>query len=852
MFWSWVAEALASLSGCEDDIFRKFWNRRRLRFTDLAVDDIDKYNTRLVSAAIRRREDLFIVLPDFQRYRPALLFATALIRYCRDSRQQLTYKNTQHSLRVVYFGSTVGIREQLRQVKIGDRGKNLADLFPQEYLGRRNAIRMMPSKIRSQKFNLPEVVTIYAPVDPIAVVEQYQPEWIAIDCGDTEKFHWLLPLLQNAAQKNIPVIAWGQNPLSGCLVNFSRYSQVFKWSAKPSLKQGFTAQIQESIKNILQESTITEIQPFVLEGIQAHSLSVSFQRVNYLLASCTRDLSGHLDRDTLRLHWQYLRSLESLAIPFEFYEAESKHFWGMKSFEQLQNDCEQFRNACYQSYPDIAIKLEEVNALLEVASEQIKTNGSPMWFALCNFLEEEPSTGEARIITFTSKARKQLFLLTLLALNDRTEEELRLARTWVFSLDELDKLLRQQNQLDDKKKLNNSMTIDKTLDWHPLIVGLPNFSARYKLLPTLIHKKLDILIHHHQTSALAYQTDEWSKKLTVDLSGITTVLSKFSGIIAPQELPKIPSRIRVNELIGLDAISAKKTKYSGAKLLWEPDDPVTEVARLLQSDEQVDENELITIGSIQTGIAKPTGGVPESWCKSAVEVHFDQGWYTCFAPDETIKIIGVSLSNHKTDERYVRSLKPGDRVVAIPGQRRQSLYDLIISRVHGHPSIELHLALIRRWQEDFMAAYKRWQQYGVRNLEELLSQMQERGSSLTSSFTLRQWLWGNTLCPDDPDDLYRLAELLDMDFVRSYYRRIFQAAKRLRGLHRALSRRLNSWLEQEATGWVGKNDRDLIDAELGLTFSDFRNSLLILRVEEVQIIKGLFLRDSLGKFERNI
>jgi dihydropteroate synthase len=116
--------------------------------------------------------------------------------------------------------------------------------------------------------------------------------------------------------------------------------------------------------------------------------------------------------------------------------------------------------------------------------------------------------------------------------------------------------------------------------------------------------------------------------------------------------------------------------------------------------------------------------------------------------------------------------------------------------------------------------------------------------------TLRGWLSGNILCPEDPEDLRRLAEVLEMSFVVSHHQRIYQAAKRLRGLHRVLARRLNSWLEEQASGSVKAKDDDVLDAELGITFGDFHNSLLILRVQEVQPIMGLFLRSSLGRFER--
>jgi hypothetical protein len=47
------------------------------------------------------------------------------------------------------------------------------------------------------------------------------------------------------------------------------------------------------------------------------------------------------------------------------------------------------------------------------------------------------------------------------------------------------------------------------------------------------------------------------------------------------------------------------------------------------------------------------------------------------------------------------------------------------------------------------------------------------------------------------------------------------------------------------------SDDDVIDTELGLTFGDFRNSLMILRVAAARTVRGLFMRSDLGKLERN-
>jgi len=126
-------------------------------------------------------------------------------------------------------------------------------------------------------------------------------------------------------------------------------------------------------------------------------------------------------------------------------------------------------------------------------------------------------------------------------------------------------------------------------------------------------------------------------------------------------------------------------------------------------------------------------------------------------------------------------------------------------------------------------------------------ELKNRGSGLISRGTLYQWLQGWTLCPQDPEDLTRAADALGMGFVKKHHTAIANAASRVRGLHRGLSNRLNRWLAEQAPGLVGSGADDVIDKELGLTFGDFRNSLVVAEVERVETLNGLFLRSRLGQ-----
>lgn len=305
------------------------------------------------------------------------------------------------------------------------------------------------------------------------------------------------------------------------------------------------------------------------------------------------------------------------------------------------------------------------------------------------------------------------------------------------------------------------------------------------------------------------------------------------------------------QIITTEPRPPRRSSDTDTTLIWQPNDPVDEVSWLLAEDSEETEEERLAgqfAALTSEDIATNQRDLEEepTWIEQAVEVHFEGRWYGLFAPEETINVVYSGADGEQVEERSIRSLRPRDQVLFIHGQRRQSLYDLVISRIHRHPAIELHLALIRRWQEDFSKSYRQWQRRGLRNVNELLSEMQARGCQRGSASTLRQWLQGKTLCPQDAEDLRRVADILNMDFVRQYYQRIYRAASRLNGLHRGLGNRINRWLREQAAGIDVGNVGEIFDEELGLSLQDFLDSILILRVISSSTKSGPFLRTSLG------
>lgn len=853
----WIDKALSDLPGTKDDLFKKLWIDRRLLFNEQKgmSDDVDECCARLVSAALRSHERLLVILPDYQPHRSAFLFATALIRHLYDSRTQ----DRSSPLRgpVLYFGASVGIREQLRRTSVPGLGMNLGDVFRQQ-----DVSRGATGTATSSGSGIPQVITVYSPADPVGVLDAYRPGWVAIDCDDASSLAWLRPLLADIVRRRIPVIAWGQNTLSECVTDFSSYGQVFIW--QPSLQPAdcHACRREGSPYSLVSVNMVTSVLPVVLMGKPVQTFSAFLGEATHTLARISQRAEGAFIKDAIAVHWKYLHALETISIPLNFYETEAKRFWGLRSISHLRGICEHFRRACERDSRQLYADLEHVGSLLSKAHLELDSTGCTLWSALGHLCLEDVPNDEVRIITFPAESRKRLFQYALLARLNITDEDLHELRVYLASLEELRRWMRYRHFSDAERTGQDFMMPPEIFHWHPLLVGIPVSKRTSQLLPAFLQSRIDVLLYPHQRPTFTRKQREWTIGLTANSAHIYKTISRIGQLTLPTSIPSLPERVAVDESVEMDIETKTKLRITPTGILWQPLDAVAEISRIFQPDDESDAYSFSVADHFESGTDEPGDTFDDTWCAEAIHVKFEMGWFVFFARDEIINVVKADTGvPGGFDRRYVRSLKVGDRVLLIHGQKRQSLYDLIISRVHKHPSIELHLAMIRRWQEDLSVAFVAWQarlkhdsdeyrDFGDRDLHGLLNRMQHLGSRLTTSQAIYWWLRGFVLCPDDAEDLCRIAEILGMKFVQQYYKRIATAANRMRNLHRSLSLRMNGWLTDQATGSSRRGDEELIDSELGLTFGDIRNSLLVLRVVSLETVTGPFLRSNLGRTQR--
>ena len=790
--------AAARRDGPAAPLLQKLWGEHRLQLrSDRVLDDLDELASRVGAGLVTRQASGCLVLPTTTPDRTPPILASALLACWWVGRSASGGGATERP--VLYFGNTVGIREDLGQVTIRGLEVDLREVFGQTDQISGRAPRR-PGRATQLRAGLPRLVTAFGPADPRGLVERHRPSWVCIDLTGDRRADWLPSLLEVCRRASVPFLAWTDNPGSSELEGL----RGLLLALPPIRSDG------DGSWEVVQ----TTINPLVLAEPRAGRVGNELRAAaRHLVQAGRLAPSSRLVGDAVRAHWALLRTLESLPCPLDFYEANVGGHWGLHSVAMLQSTAASFRRAAEGPYSEAARALNLASTSLDAVVTAIAESGNPLWLTLAEVCIEGGGKGRDVAVLFPSRGRRALFSDALLSRCGASDHDLATIGVSV-------------------RTLSRATSIEVLPD--RALLATPPHGADWSTLRGLLDRdSLDVVVYPSSGGRLERQIGDyiacWD---TIGLAGLLGASTDGAG--AP--LPTWPPRL----VVGIAQDAARGDL---------PDEPTfavpgdgeldidEELQRLVGHGPEVDE--------VRHG---ETGEDVTATVDAAIRVRYTDGWQAEYAPEQTVlRVTRVGLTA-KVLETLARDLRIGDEVVAIHGQQRQDLYELLVARLHRNPAIELHLALLERWQQDLEAGYARWAGGGG-TLEDLLWEMVERGSAITSTSGVRLWVTGDTLAPQDPEDVRRLAEILELEFVDSNYRRIGVAASRLRGLHRGLAHRLDNWLEGEAAR-PDTNDDPVIDEDAGIRFSDFRLSLLHLRVTAVATASGLFLRSRLGLLDR--
>ena len=824
-YWQSIYTFLNQLASSQDTFFREVWGNSRLKFGDSTnqIDDVDMYTAQLVCSAQNQPEPVLVVLPDEASHRIPILFATVLLRQAFNN----VYSN-RNPQNVVYFGPTASIRDHLSRTYCGEFC--LKEIFNQTDLKKTFDFNKPTQSFQNR---VPHVIFSNMPINPAQIIDIYRPAWCFIDLGNGERLNWFPSCLTTLQQKQTPIIACVQNPLSDAIQRCEQAGwQVFRW---PYLMHNKT--LDEGVS----------VQPLVLQGETVESHAEQYQHVYRSLYALSKKAKGKFASDSLQVIRQYASNLEQLIAPYKFYEAESRRFWGIYSLSDSQQTAQRFVESLKNDNSPLSESLYQVCERLNQIHQQLQLmEEPPLWRTLYNFCVPELEKDSVRLLVFPSEARKTLFALALLAYHNFSTDDLASINVWLVGLKRFNQWQREREKHQGQEEVYDSGIPPLEKLWHPLLIGVPRQDAKYAAL--LRSSKLDILLYQHQTRGFQYNINQWNQAIHDNHPANLRALSVLTP--SGQQLPIRNNGNRISKRVVIATPRQWKVEESEevvlpkAKELFRVPERVDEVAWLMQSDNNVspDEQVLLDQTSSKTEII-PHKEMTTDWITHVI---FQEGFHVQFPQNATVQLVLETNMGRQLDERSVRSLRVNDIVMFIHGQNRQNLYELIVSRIHAHPSIALYISLIQRWQEEIA-------ERAIKSnlvLEEILNQMRQRGSRLQTPQTIRFWIDGQVLCPNDPSDLQRIAEILKMSFTRQYYQEIARAATRLRGIHIGLSRRLNQWLQHGPVEASSDQIDDFIDTELGITFSDFQDALRLLTVKETKQEEGIFLISDLGKLSK--
>ena len=657
--------------------------------------------------------------------------------------------------------------------------------------------------------------------------------WCFIDLGNGKQLKWFSPCLTALQQKRIPIIACIQNPLSNAIQQCEEAGWgIFRWP--------YPIYGQAHDKGI-------SVRPLVLEGETVESHSNQYQSVYQKLYTLSKKAKGKFASDTLRVVRQYASSLEQLNTPYKFYEAESQRIWGIYSLSDSQQTAQRFVESLQNENSPLGAPLYKACETLNQVHQQLRSmEEPPLWQTLCNLCISELEKDSVRLIVFPSEGRKTLFALALLAYHNFSTGDLTSINVWLVSLKRFNQWqrARKYQQLQGEADSSDMPPIEKL--WQPLLVGIPRHEARYASL--LRCDKLDVLLHQHQLKSFQYSINQCNQAIQdehpVNLRTLSTLALDDQQLNVGDEGNRESKRVIIATPRQWNVEKSEEIVAPEAQELFRAPERVDEIAWMMQVDDNTSSDEQVVLDDTSHKTEITTYNIMTT--DRIIHIIFQEGFHVRFPPDATVQLVLETNTGRQRDERSVRSLRVNDVVLFIHGQNRQNLYELIVSRVHAHPSIALSVSLIQRWQEEIAENARR----SNLTLKQILNRMRQRGSQLQTSQSIQFWIDGRVLCPSDRLDLQRIAEILDMSFAQQYYQEIARAATRLRGIHIGLSLRLNQWLQSGAVETSSDQLDDFIDPELGIAFNDFQDALRLLTVKETKQEEGLFLISDLGQLSK--
>jgi hypothetical protein len=216
---------------------------------------------------------------------------------------------------------------------------------------------------------------------------------------------------------------------------------------------------------------------------------------------------------------------------------------------------------------------------------------------------------------------------------------------------------------------------------------------------------------------------------------------------------------------------------------------------------------------------------------AARRVRFSDGRWALLEADGTVRRWRPGVG--QVDPAYpVTRLQPGDQLVFIDGDGHKDLLDKVVEVAAEIPALAVAAGWVGHWHHILKQAKD-----ALGSFAALGRALRARGCRVQDQ-TIRLWVVGVTIGPDDPGDVRRLGEVTGDTTLLDHHAEVHRAIRTLRGAHYRLGRWLIR-LEQQhgpaaATGRVDVDE--VVDERSGLTAGDFQHSIELATVVSLEAV----------------
>jgi hypothetical protein len=805
------------ISHSDDDLLMVA-QKQRLKYVNTPIDLhwLDRVCLLLARQAYKSKKSLIISYPIPICNLPALVATQLVLFNFIQTHVSQQFENQKQAIMLI--SPRTEVRDHYLGLRISRQPVATALPIARMRTQGEPAIIEVPGEIRSQKPSLyhisrPHLLDSRWPAKLGAIVVDYS--------GGTFN-EYAIRIQELAHQHNIPsVIHITTDPFSPFIEELSHYGvSTWIWDHK-GLATEFGAQLLSGNENARHPFSIGHTQfKNIANGIEHRLLlchhpvfEAASRRLWDDLVTIQQGFSGRHGMGihrAIRATYGVFYALLQMQIPLPVYEEETHNLWGMRSIHRRIADLEVFGSVLRQEAPEMA-EIYWPSLLLDLKEMQTALMaGNPKYDTLVQLVKSYLTERKKLTIVCTNQTSKRMLHLCLRAREGLVVNEL---------TDSVDDCI----QLITFKDLNTIESAGTLLFPGQLSLGRRQY-ALTAASPEILY--------------LAYPDE--GERITKQVVSIHQTLNNYTSNLNRQRAwanlssehvqNRLPESNHQEADIGIEftKIEGKTTSRQLVKsatqatdlALWTPFstseyDTVQGQDVLGRDDEEALRPSEFASNDRQRALVQ------------AIRIEFVDGF--CLAePNSQMTVL--LLSHNKTDDRWIKGLRPEDTVIFVDGDQKRQLYESILERIQNHPAMGTTYILASYWRQAIREGFFRT---GL-TYESFHRKLKELGSKIETPQAIYFWLQGWVLGPRDEEDIRRIGQVLEDQVLLQEWKAINQAVEKVRGLHLSLARKLNRIIVQ--AGIMSKepdSTDECIDRELNLYLDDFRDSVTLHRITSI-------------------